>query len=475
MDNDQCETLVALNRFGFGARPGDRAQAAADPRGFVRQQLENSNIGLIDDPALSSTQDNLEMFFDDEDLPPDFREGPPRKKVPPARKPTYVLPKEYFVETGTQLEHEIYAREAGARIRKQITSPCGFVERLVAFWSNHFAIIADKDLFCRVSVGSFEREVIRPHVLGRFADMLQAVEQHPAMIVMLDNYKSIGPGSKTGKYFSKGLNENLAREILELHSLGVNKYTQADVTSLARILTGWTFTGPRGRTHKERGKYIFVDDWHEPGTHSVLGKNYSQSGKAQGEAALRDFALHPATATHIATKLVRHFIADDPPADLVERIALVFRATEGDLRAVALALLKAEAAWKIPLTKIRTPHEFVVAALRSVGYVPPTPVVPLNAIRYMGMTVWDPLSPKGFDDSAATWASPMGMKARLDFSAAVSAMMVERVPDLGDPLSVLDSVAGLAASKETQEAVERAQSRQQGLALLLMSPEFQRR
>src|SRR4051812_31091672 len=169
MDNDQYGALVALNRFGLGARPGVRAQVAADPRGFVRQELETNDIGLIDDPALSSTQDCLEMFFDDEDLPPDFREGPPRNRVPPERKPTYILPKKNFIETGTQLEHEIYAQEAGARIRKQVTSSCGFVERLVAFWSNHFAIIADKDLFCRVTVGSFEREVIRPHVLGRFA------------------------------------------------------------------------------------------------------------------------------------------------------------------------------------------------------------------------------------------------------------------------------------------------------------------
>jgi uncharacterized protein (DUF1800 family) len=207
----------------------------------------------------------------------------------------------------------------------------------------------------------------------------------------------------------------------------------------------------------------------------VLGKNYSQPGKAQGEAALRDFALHPATATHIATKLIRHFIADDPPADLVEKIALVFRATEGDLKAVALALLKAEAAWKIPLTKIRTPHEFIIAAQRSVGYVPPTPLGALGAWWCMGMTLWDPLSPKGFDDNAATWASPIGMKTRLDISAQVSAMLIDRMPDHGDPLSVLDTVAGLAASKETQEAIERAGSRQQGLALLFMSPEFQRR
>jgi uncharacterized protein (DUF1800 family) len=475
MANDQYGALIALNRFGLGARPGDRAQAAADPRGFVRQELEKKNIGLIDDPALSATQDNLQMLFDDPDLPEDFRDPQTRRTAAPARKPMYVLPKELFIELNSQLEFEIYAQEAAARFRKQFTSSCGFVERLVAFWSNHFAISADKDLFLRVTAGSFEREAIRPHVLGRFADMLKAVEQHPAMIFMLDNINSIGPGSKTGKKQGKGLNENLAREILELHSLGVNNYTQADVTSLARIITGWTYSGPRGHAQEERGTFIFVDDWHEPGTQSVLGKNYSQPGKAQGEAALRDFALHPATATHIATKLIRHFIADDPPADLIEKIAQVFRDTEGDLKAVALALLKEEAAWKIPLTKIRNPQEFIMAALRSVAYIPPTPLGPLNALMSMGMLLWDPLSPKGFDDIAATWASPISMKIRLDICAEISAIMVERIPDLGDPLSVLETVAGLAASKETQEAMERAESRQQGLALLFMSPEFQRR
>ena len=197
---------------------------------------------------------------------------------------------------------------------------CGFAERLVVFWSNHFCISANKGGLARMWAGSFEREAIRPHVFGRFADMLKAVEQHPAMLFFLDNQQSLGPDSRAGQNRKRGLNENLAREIMELHTLGVGGgYTQDDVTSLARIITGWTFAGRQGQLGAP-GTFVFNANAHQPGPQRLLGKIYEDNGLAQGEAALADIARHPSTAKFIATKFARHFVADDPPPALVARL-----------------------------------------------------------------------------------------------------------------------------------------------------------
>ena len=197
--------------------------------------------------------------------------------------------------------------------------------RLVMFWSNHFCVSANKGPV-RGMAGAYEREAIRPHVLGRFVDMLLAVERHPAMLVYLDNHVSIGPNSRAGLNRGLGLNENLAREILELHTLGVGGgYTQEDVTNLARILTGWTvanLANPVG----EPGRFFFAPARHEPGAWTVLGKRYGEAGMAAGEAVLRDLARHPATARHIARKLARHFVSAEPPAALVARLTPASRA-----------------------------------------------------------------------------------------------------------------------------------------------------
>ncbi|MGH8277245.1 MAG: DUF1800 domain-containing protein, partial [Steroidobacteraceae bacterium] len=297
------------------------------------------------------------------------------------------------------------------------------------------------------------------------------VETHPAMLFYLDNQQSIGPNSQAGKNRGKGLNENLAREVLELHTLGVGSgYTQADVTSLARILTGWTLAGREGRAG-EPGTFVFLPNRHEPGAQQLLGKVYAGEGQAQGEAALADLARHPATATHLAAKLVRHFIADEPPPALVVKFAKIFRDTDGDLKALSLSLIDDDTAWRAPLTKIRTPAEFLIAMCRATGLLLLDPGPVLGALYAMGMPLWRPPGPNGFPDSLAAWASPEAMKLRLD----VSWQVAQRTHDIGNPVSVLDTVAGLAASRETREAVSRAESRQQALAILFMSPEFLRR
>jgi uncharacterized protein (DUF1800 family) len=364
-----------------------------------------------------------------------------------------------------------FRAEALARLQRAVQADCGITERLVAFWSNHFCISASKGELARMWAGAFEREAIRPHVLGRFADMLKAVEQHPAMLFFLDNQQSLGPDSRAGLNRKRGLNENLAREIMELHTLGVGGgYTQDDVTSLARIITGWTFVGRQGKLGVP-GSFAFNANAHQPGPQQLLGKTYQDNGVAQGEAALADIARHPSTAKFIATKFVRHFVADDPPPALVAQIETVFRKTDGDLKAMTLALVDADAAWSAPMSKIRSPYEFLVAGGRLLARVPEDPGPYLNALGALGQPLWTPAGPNGFADTNAAWAAPEGMKLRLD----ISAQLASRIGNTIDPRELLDEVAADAASAETRRAIERAETRQQALALLLMSPEFQRR
>jgi uncharacterized protein (DUF1800 family) len=481
---DPRGALIALCRFGLGAKPGDLAAAAADPRGFLLEELRRPNAGRLENASLAPSNVALQALFADQQEKRMEREramateatrvsmaGPgaamaaPGPAAPPQGADGKPKPQE------PPVEQKLFRAEAMARFEKQASAQAGFVERLVAFWSNHFAVSVAKGQILRVAAGPFEREAIRPYALGRFADLLAAVESHPAMLYYLDNQRSIGPGSAAGRFAGKGLNENLAREILELHTLGVGGgYSQADVTALARIITGWSFAEAESEIG-EPGGFVFKANWHEPGAPALLGKDYPQTGREQGAAALADIARHPATATHIATKLARHFIADAPPKPIVETLAKTFRETEGDLSAVAEALIASDLAWSEPLAKIRTPDEYLMAVARATGVLPNDPGQYLNMLNAMGMPLWQPPGPNGYPDSLDAWASPEAMKLRLD----VAWQMAQRLKDIGHPLSVLDTAAGLAASRETREAASRAESRPQALAILFMSPEFQRR
>jgi uncharacterized protein (DUF1800 family) len=364
-----------------------------------------------------------------------------------------------------------FRAEALARFQRAVLSESGFTERLVAFWSNHFCISANKGALARIWAGSFEREAIRPHVLGRFSEMLKAVEQHPAMLFFLDNQQSLGPDSRAGQNRKRGLNENLAREIMELHTLGVGGgYTQDDVTSLARIITGWTFAGRQGQLGLP-GTFVFNANAHEPGPQHVLGKTYAAGGLEQGEAVLSDIARHPSTAKFIATKFVRHFAADDPPPALVAQMREVFTRTDGDLKALAIALVDSDDAWRAPVTKLRSPYEFLVATGRLLARVPEDPGQYLGGLNILGQPLWSPAGPNGFPDTTAAWAAPEGMKLRLDISAQVAS----RVGNNIDPRDLMAAALADAVSADTRQTIERAESRQQAIALLLMSPEFQRR
>jgi uncharacterized protein (DUF1800 family) len=492
MSASELRPSVAFSRFGLGPRQGDLAKTG-DARAVILAELEAPDGALIEDTALPRGPQAVQAVYADEDRKKLERErltkdnfeqtGMPAPNVaaliaPPSAGP---MAPEVAPMTGAapsaptkpppSPEQEMFRAEAAARLSRALAAPVGFLERLVAFWSNHFCISVAKSNIAHASAGAFEREAIRPYVAGRFADMLRAVEQHPAMLNFLDNAQSIGPDSKAGLKRNRGLNENLGREILELHTLGVGAgYSQNDVTELARILTGWTIVG-RDSKLGEPGAFGFNPNAHEPGPATVLGRLYAQTGVAQGEAALADIARHPAVANHIALKFARHFVADDPPPPLVSRLAKSFRDSDGDLGALSRALIGDEAAWSAPASKMRNPWEFVVASYRALGWPAADPGPALNAMNLLGMPLWRPGGPNGFAEEASAWASPEGVKMRVELAAQFS----RRTKDAGEPAALLDDILGPDVSQPTRETVMRAESREQAVALLLMSPEFQRR
>ena len=497
--------VVALTRFGYGPRgDGDAAIATGDPRGFLKAELMQPGIALLSGPELPNSKTAIQQFFGDQ-----ARRKAQREKVaaivaesqPPTAAPMELpklpssvteamrqanagRPPAMLTKPGAlteeaaagkavkaqNAEQAIFRGEALARFQRAIEARAGFAERLVAFWANHFCISVAKGGIARVSAGSFEREAIRPHVLGRFADMLLAAESHPAMLHFLDNAHSVGPNSRAGERSHRGLNENLGREIMELHTLGVGGgYGQSDVTAMAKILTGWTFVGPPGMLG-EPGTFAFNDSTHEPGTIELLGKTYAQEGPAQGAAALMDLARHPETAQHIAGKLARAFVADDPSPALVARLAKTFRDTDGDLRRLALTLVEAPESWDLVPRRMRNPHEFVIGTHRLLGRVPDDPGVVLGPLREMGMPLWQPPGPNGFPTDAAAWAAPENMKLRLDYAALVG----QRLKDPPNPSDLLEALCGGRPAPETRAAIARAESRPPGRAQLVMSPEMQR-
>lgn len=473
------QSLIALRRLGLGTKSGEARTVAPDPRGFVLEQLTRPQAATVRDEQLrpSATAFTLQQTFqvenrrarkefkrkakagksdtamDGEGAATDGRPGGKAKGDDPARRAI----------------RDIIEGEVQARVKHSIATDAPFVERLVLFWSNHFCVSAAKQTV-RVIAGGYEREVIRPHVLGRFRDMLLASAQHPAMLRYLDNDRSVGPNSRQGQRRGRGLNENLAREILELHTLGVDGgYSQADVTNFARMLTGWTVGNVR-QPRVEPGVFYFAPERHEPGEWTILGKRYPARGLATGRAVLLDLASHPATARHIARKLARHFVADNPPEALVTRLADAFSASDGDLRIVAETLVKSPEVWSAPPVKTVPPYDYLVSLAR--GFGAGIAASEFNRLgRDLGQPVWSPPSPKGFTDEDNGWIGASAIRERLRI-AQIAARLVDKALDpRAAAIEHLD--AGLSA--ETRRAIAQAESREQGVVLLLMSPELMRR
>ncbi len=467
MVNDVA-AAIATNRFGLGARPGELARAASDPRGWLLAQL----AGGAPDPAGASALDSSATILAHAGKLREERRAGGRDGATGADVQGVVQ------KLGTYYR-PLYVAEVQARFGTTIASERPFVERLVHFWANHFAVSVDKLAVLGVA-GAFEREAIRPHVLGRFENLLFAVERHPAMLLYLDNFQSVGPDSSLARRASAarrprepGLNENLAREILELHTLGVDGgYTQADVTSFARMLTGWSIGGGRGRLAAgEPGQFVFRADLHEPGEQQLLGRRYAQAGYGQGAAALRDLARHPATAAHLAQKLARHFVADEPPAAVVARVAAAFRRHDGDLLPVYRALVESPEAWATPFAKYKTPADYAHSAFRGLDLPADDRRAGLVVYELLGQRAWSPGSPAGWPDRAVDWDGASALMKRIEWADAVG----ERLGDRRDAPGLAPALLGGVLTADTSTAITRAASAAQAITLLLTAPEFMRR
>jgi len=488
-----ADKSIAYNRFGLGARPGD--ETGADPRAWLDQQLSRYVAVppvLADQPGSGTL---VARFVDYRDrlaqlkkpatpAAPASGTGPmvPQPPVVPAADD----PTEAFRKQFGQASRELYNGAVTARALAAIQSPAPFAERLVHFWANHFAVSGDKMEVTNLA-GAFEFEAIRPHVMGSFRDMLFAVERHPAMLLFLDQAVSVGPNSALAMRAATrpaarrglGLNENLAREILELHTLGVRAgYSQADVTEFARALTGWTIAGfGRGPVAKfaggtgRQGDFVYADALHEPGTRTILGKQWAQAGEGQAAAVLDHLATHPATARHIAPKLARHFAGDDPPPKLVARLEANFRKTGGDLPSLYRTLIASPECWTPGAVKFKSPWEWSISAMRALGTQQLQPNAVPGLMVQLGQPVWKPGSPAGWDDVAGAWAGPDAVLRRVE----AAERMAQRTRDQIDPRARAAAMFPNALSPATAQAIARAESNSQGVALLLVAPEFLRR
>ena len=436
---------IAAHRFGLGAYPGELQALAPDPAGGLWRQTQIRRP-QADPGVLQRALVEMRTAATIEDKP--ARQAALRALFKGIRQ-----------RSRTEFDGA-FATAA------QSTTP--FIERLTWFWANHFTVSAKGKPRVLPFAVSFVADAIRPHVLGRFADMLIAVEQHPAMLIYLNNALSVGPGSRAGRNRKRGLNENLAREILELHTVGVGSgYSQRDVIELARLITGWTV--PIGRKQSDASQpFLFAANRHDPGPKSILNARYGD-GLAEGERALRDLAIRPETAQFLARKLARHFIADNPPAAAVAHIAKRYSDSAGDLARTSQALIEIAAdrpEWMAP--KYRQPMDYIAAAVRALGPEILRARQTLPSLTQFGQAPLMAGSPAGYPDKTSDWASPDAVMRRLEWSIfAAKRARISLTPE-----ALAEAIFGAGLSAESRFAVAGAESPRQALTLLLVSPNF---
>jgi uncharacterized protein (DUF1800 family) len=469
---ERLTSAIAANRFGLGSRPGDLDAISGNGRDWLYAQLKDAPPRVSDAQLRTSSDILVEAL----DLRREIRAS--RQAAAAATADTVVAQTAVLMKV-PQLLRPIYMVEATARFKQAVSTDRPFVERLTQFWTNHFAVSVDKNLLLGLA-GSLEREAIRPNVLGNFSDLLLAVESHPAMLLYLDNHLSVGPESKAARNVERrhaerkvGINENLARETLELHTLGVGGgYTQADVTNYAEVITGWSIGGSQGRRPQgDPGKFMFRAELHEPGPKVVLGKRYPDTGYEQGVAVLRDLANNPSTARFIATKLARHFIADDPPGKAVDRIAQAYMTSGGNLPTVYRALIDSPDAWTQQLAKYKTPSDYIVSSFRGLQVPMENVRAPLAPFELLGQRNYGPGSPAGWPDRSADWDGGSALMKRIEWADAVG----QKIGNYRDAVELAPQLLGETLTNATRTAIARAASGPQAITLLMAAPEFMRR
>ena len=464
----RLRTAIAAHRFGLGE--ASLAALTGDPLEWLDGQIGPGDAPLGD--GLLSTGQALKRLTTEREL---------RKQ---AVMPAPGMTTEQVLAAQVR---ETALADSRSRVLTAVTTARPFAERLQLFWANHFTVSLAKG-GARGLVGAFERDAIRPNIAGSFATLLVASTTHPAMLRYLDNSQSAGPNSRAADRAAKravlrnetprvtGLNENLAREVLELHTLGAesgrgagNIYTQEDVTSLARVLTGW-----RVDLQGTDPAQVFDSNWHEPGRKTLLGKTYAEGPGALHEV-LHDLALHPATARFIATKLARHFVADDPPPALVDRLAATYLRNGAALAPVYRELIRNPLAWMPQPRKLKTPEEFVVSTARVLSLATRLfergSDVNASGMEMLGQRIQTAQSPAGWSDRAGDWLGPDAVWKRVEWATRVAARLASTV----DARTLAEQSLGPLLGIDTQRQIDRAADGPQAVALLLLSPEFQRR
>lgn len=501
---DEARALHALNRLAYGPRPADiqaiRVQGAqAWLEGFVAAQLEPQRVALP--PMLAGRLQGLETLgLSQAELLGRFQRAAQAAAAaatagatasPEVGMSNTAMPDGGNAEAAQTRARREYVRPvvlqaAQARLTRAIESPAQLQEVLVEFWFNHFNVFVGKGPVS-VLAGAYERDAIRPHVLGRFRDMLGASAQHPAMLLYLDNAQSVRPGYRAPGLLARanpnagrlsGLNENYARELMELHTLGVDGgYTQQDVTELARMLTGWTVDGRAARQGRSGPLFVFDPGRHDNGPKRWLGHAVAPAGQAEGEWALDILAAHPATARHIAFKLAQAFVADQPPASLVSRLADRFLDSQGDLKAVTQELIASGEFWQPQGhgVKFKTPYHYLISSFRALGLATPADVGPLlQVLAQAGMPLYGAQTPDGYKNVASAWMSPEALAQRVQFASALAERRVRQGGRIEADAQGLIDALGPLWSAGTRDAVS-SEPAPMRLALLLASPEFMKR
>ncbi len=479
--SDEERAHHALKRLAYGPRPQDvQALQALGPArwldDFLRTQLQPQPLPASLEQRLAGLRTWRESQGE---LGERFREAMLAQR---ARKAAQSAPGEpgagdAQANARRELVRPVLLETQSQRLWRALESPAQLQERLVEFWFNHFNVYAGKNAVS-VYVGAYEREAIRPHILGRFRDMLGATARHPAMLVYLDNHQSVAPGFQPRRAHarSQGLNENYARELMELHTLGVDGgYTQADVTELARMLTGWTLD-PRG-LGRSRDLFVFDPRRHDHGEKQWLGRRIPASsphtGQQEGEQALDLLARHPSTARHLSRKLVQFFLADEPPASLVERLAQVFLRSDGDLRQWTEALLQAPEFWQAEhwQAKFKTPYQYLLSALRAVNAQvdDPAPLLPL--LSQAGQPLYGWQTPDGYKTVATAWRGPETLTQRVQFASGLAEGRLGRRWEADPRPQQLLATLGPSLQAQTRAALQGEAPGAQ-VALLLAGPDF---
>jgi uncharacterized protein (DUF1800 family) len=455
----ELDGAIAATRFGLGARPGQIERASQDPHAYLTDQVRPEGAPRPEPRSPGSGERLVELKEYQRQRMTARQQGDPMSDP---------------VKMAAKLIRDDAGADFMARVRLAATTDDDFAERWALFFANHFTVSAAK-VATATLIGPFEQEVIRPHAFGRFEDMLVASSRHPAMLIYLDQAQSIGPDSPAATRAARagkkiGLNENLAREIMELHTVGLEAgYSQADVTEFARAMTGWSL-GRLDQSQEPMG-FMFRAFAHEPGVRTVMGRRYADDGEGQARAVLADLAASPHTARHLALKIGRHFVSDDPPASLTARLSKAYMESGGRLDAVARSLIASPEAWTASPAKFKTPYEFLVSSWRAMG-APPDQGGPLvAAMTSMGQKPFSAPSPKGWPEEAAAWASPDSIIKRMAWSEAFAAQTVGQT----DPTVVAENALGGRLGPLAGQTIARAETRPEGLSILLMSPEFQRR